>query len=100
MTFFTREVGMICWMMMRSLRPSTDFDRAAHLVDLDPEVGQDLGGEPLSLAEQAEQEVLGPDVGMARALRLFLGEGEDLLRPLGEPLKWVPDCLRAPAGPT
>ena len=24
MTFFTREVGMICWMMIRSLRPSTD----------------------------------------------------------------------------
>ncbi len=24
MTFLTREVGMICWMMIRSLRPSTD----------------------------------------------------------------------------
>ncbi len=24
MTFLTRDVGMICWMMIRSLRPSTD----------------------------------------------------------------------------
>jgi hypothetical protein len=24
MTFLTRDVGMICWMMIRSSRPSTD----------------------------------------------------------------------------
>src|SRR5713101_8206203 len=24
MTFLTRDVGLICWMMIRSLRPSTD----------------------------------------------------------------------------
>ena len=75
------------------------LDGAAHLVDLDAQVVEDLGGQPLTFAQQAEQEVLRTYVRMVRALGLLLGEGEDLLRSLSEPLKGIQDSLRAPPGP-
>ena len=75
------------------------LDGAAHLVDLDAQVVEDLGGQTLTFAQQAKQEMLGADVRMVRALGLLLGEGEDLLRSLGEPLKGIQDSLRAPPGP-
>ncbi len=99
MTFFTRDVGMICWMMIRSLRPSTDFDRAADLVYLDTEIVQDLGRKSLSFTEQSKQQVLCADVRVMRTLGLFLGKREHLLRPFGEALERVQNRLHCPSGP-
>ena len=61
-----------------------ELDRRAHLVELDAQVRQDLGGDALALADQPEQQVLGADVVVVEALGLFLREGQDLPRPLGE----------------
>ena len=43
----------------------------------------------IALADQAEQEVLGPDVGLADALRLILRQDEDLPRIVGEPVEMI-----------
>ena len=46
--------------------------------------GQDLGCYAVALADQAEQDVLGPDVVVAELQRLAQGELQDLLGPRGE----------------
>ena len=58
-------------------------------VDLDAEVVQHLGGEAFAFAQQTKEQVLGADVGVMRALSLFLSQRQDLLRSLGKPLKGV-----------
>ena len=52
--------------------------------EVSPERDEDLGGDALALADQAEQHVLGPDVGVAELQRLAQRELEDLLGPRGE----------------
>src|SRR5262249_31631354 len=54
------------------------------VLDLDLQVAQDLRGDALALADEAEEEVVGPDVGVAEVARLLEGELEDLLRPRRE----------------
>ncbi len=39
-------------------------DLLAHLVEVGAELDEDLGGDALALADEAEQDVLGPDVCM------------------------------------
>src|ERR1700737_22516 len=46
MTFLTREVGMICWMMMRSFRPSTDSMVARTLLISTPRLLSTLAARP------------------------------------------------------
>ena len=65
------------------------LDRRADLVDLDAQVVQDLGGEALAFAKQPEEQVLGADIRMVRALGLFLGQRQDLFRSLRESFKGV-----------
>ena len=65
------------------------LDGGADLVDLNPEVVQHLGGEALAFAQQTKEQVLGADIGMVRALGLFLGQRQDLLRSLRKSLKGV-----------
>ena len=59
-------------------------DLLAHVLELQAEVDQHLGGDALVLAQQAEQDVLGADVGMAEGARFFAGEFEHLLGLRGE----------------
>src|SRR5439155_11163048 len=51
---------------------------------LGPELLQDLGGHALALADQPEQDVLGPDVVVPELKRFAQRELQDLLRPRGE----------------
>jgi hypothetical protein len=51
----------------------------AHVLELDAEVRQDLGGDALVLLDEPEQEVLGADVVVPEVARLLHGELEHLL---------------------
>src|SRR6478736_5400330 len=55
-------------------------DLLADLVELRAELDEDLGGDALALADQAEQDVLGADVAVAELERLAERVLEDLLR--------------------
>src|SRR5580693_7305484 len=48
---------------------------------------QRLGCHPAVLADEAEQDVLGPDVFVVKHPGLFLGQYYDAPRPVGEPLE-------------
>src|ERR1019366_6078900 len=72
------------------------LDSAADPADLDAQAVEDLGGHALLLVQQAEQQVFRADVRMVIALRLLLGEGDDLLGSLGEALEWVHVHLTMP----
>ena len=54
-------------------------DFVARALDVDVEVFEDFGGHAVAFAEEAEQDVLGTDVGVAECLGLLAGEGKDLL---------------------
>ena len=66
-------------------------DDADHLgadaLDGDVERLEDAGGEALLLAEQPEQDVLGPDVVVLERARFFLREDHDLAGPFCESLE-------------
>ena len=59
-------------------------DLLADPVEVGAELDEDLGGDALALADEAEQDVLGPDVVVAELQRLAQAQLEDLLRPGGE----------------
>ena len=54
-------------------------DLAANLLEVGAEVLEDVRGDALTLDEQPEQQVLGADVVVAHATRLFKGDLDDLL---------------------
>ena len=56
-------------------------DLVARALDVDVEGLEDAGGDALALAQEAEQDVLGADIGMVERLRLLAGERQDLLHP-------------------
>src|SRR5579872_6893480 len=58
-----------------------------NVVQLHVELHQHACSESLILPEQAEQEVLGPDVRVPETPRFVLPEDDDLSRPLGEALE-------------
>ena len=53
----------------------------AHVLQLEPEVHEDLGGYALLLSQEAEQQVFRADVVMVEVARLFDGILDDLLGP-------------------
>ncbi len=61
-----------------------ELDGSADLGQLDVHVLEDARGDTLALADEAEQQMLGPDVVVVEALRLVLRESEDLSRPVCE----------------
>ena len=60
------------------------FDLLLNLVELDAEILQNGRGDALTLADQAEQDVLGPHVLVVEACGLLARHREDLPHPLGE----------------
>ena len=62
----------------RALRQDPD-DLVADLVEVDPERLEDTGGDPLALADEAEEQVLRADVVVAEAAGLVDGELDDAL---------------------
>src|ERR1700733_622409 len=70
------------------LAPAADLpDLLAPRRLIDPEQLQRPGCHPAVLADEAEQDVLGPDVVMVQHPGLFLGQYYDAPRPVGEPLE-------------
>ena len=61
-----------------------ELDRAAHLVQLDAKIAEHLGGNAFTFADEPEQQVLGPDVVVVKALRLLLRKLQDFSRSLGK----------------
>ncbi len=59
------------------------------LLQLDAQVGQHFGRHPVAFAHQSQQQVLGPDVVVVEALRLFLRQAQHLARPLREFLELI-----------
>jgi hypothetical protein len=53
-------------------------DFLAGLLDVDVEILEDARGHAVAFAQQAEQDVLGADVGVVERLGFLGGEGEDL----------------------
>ena len=62
-------------------------DLRAHALDGDVEALQHSGREPLLLAQQPEQDVLGADVVVLERARLFLRENDNLAGPFCESLE-------------
>ena len=65
------------------------LDLLADGVEGDPEAFERLGRDTLTLVDQAQQDVLGPDVVVVEHLRLFLGEDDDATGTVGESLEHV-----------
>ena len=67
-------------------------DLRAHALDGDVERLEDTGGEPLLLAQETEQDVLGADVVVLEDAGFLLGEDDHLAGPLCEALEhgWDP----------
>jgi hypothetical protein len=59
----------------------------ADLLDRDVERLEHPGGETLLLAQEAEQDVLSPDVVVLQGSRLVLGKDDDLAGSLGKALE-------------
>src|SRR5438270_149631 len=76
------------------LVPAQDrFDGLPDLADLHAQVPENLGSESLALPQQPKEKMLRPDVAVMRPFSFFLGERENLLRSLCEPLERVQSLL-------
>ena len=64
----------------------------AHSVDVHPQLSQHHWGRALGEAQQPQQQMLGSDVGMVRALGFFLGKCQRLLSVRREPLERIHGC--------
>ena len=60
------------------------LDLLAHHVEGHAEGVEGLGGHPFALADETEQDVLGPAEGVVQVARLFLGQDEDSTGPVCE----------------
>src|SRR5690242_11848036 len=69
--------------------PDDKFDGAAYFVKFNAEVAQNLCGNPLALADEAKEQMLGADVVVVEALCFFLGETQDLPGTLSKFVKTV-----------
>ena len=67
--------------------PDDPDDLRPDLLHRDFKPLEDPCRETFLFAQQAEEDVLGPDVVVLEGTRLFLGQDDDLARPLGEPLE-------------
>ncbi len=87
------------------IAPTDDkFDGAANFIQFHAEVAQHLRGNPVALADEAQEQMLGADVVVVEALRFFLGETQDFAGSLSkffEPVSVVhydTPCTASPKG--
>jgi hypothetical protein len=73
----------------RRLLTLTDdlLDLLAHALQGDAETLQSLGSHPLTLVDETQEDVLGPDVVVVEHPGLFLGQDDNPSRSIGEPLE-------------
>src|SRR6266699_1815087 len=69
------------------------FDGLTSPFEIDPQASEHVAGHAFPLAKQAKQKMLGADVVVVEALRLFLGKTHGMPGPLGEPVKTPPPVL-------
>src|SRR5215472_13286423 len=62
--------------------PNDKFDRTADFVEFHTEIAEHLGRDPVALADQTQQQMLGADIIMVEALGFFLCEAQHLASPL------------------
>ena len=73
--------GTTGWRLLTSLVTRDHLnDLLAHMSQVGAQADEDLGGDTLALAHEAEQHVLGADVVVTQLKRLTEGQLEDLLR--------------------
>ena len=73
------------------------LDLGAHGLERDAERLERLGGDALALVDQAEQDVLGPDVVVVEQPRFFLRQDDDSAGPVGESVRtWRPSSEPKP----
>ena len=79
------------------------FDFELDLFRREPHLLEDGDGDPVFFAEDAEEEVFGPQVVVLVALGLFAGQDDDLASPVGKLLEharllsfWVGGRKRLP----
>ena len=72
------------------------LDLGANRLQADPEGLEGLGGDAFALVDEAEQDVLGPDVVVVEQPRLFLGEDDHSASPVCEPFEQ--DCSSRTGG--
>ena len=63
------------------------LDLPADTLERDPEARERLAGDAVVLPNQAEQQVLGPDVVVVQHPRLFLGQDDGAAGSVGEALE-------------
>ena len=84
-------VGVLLARLVSGVGPADELcdrtadDLVADLVEVDPERLEDAGGDPLALADEAEEQVLRADVVVAEAARLVDGQLDDALGPRRQP---------------
>ena len=64
-------------------------DLLADAAEVRAELDEHLRGDALALVDEAEQDVLGPDVGVVEQARFLLGEDDDPAGPIGETFEHV-----------
>src|SRR5215831_364534 len=67
--------------------PNDKFDRTADFVEFHTEIAEHLGRDPVALADQTQQQMLGADIIMVEALGFFLCEAQHLASPLRKLIK-------------
>ena len=76
------------------VRPDRLLDLLAHDVKGDPQGVEGLGGDPLTLADQAQQDVLGSDEGVVEVAGFLLREYEDSAGPVCESFEQFSSFVR------
>ena len=78
------------------------FDLGAHGLERDAERLERLGGDALAFVDQAEQDVLGPDVVVVEQARLFLRQDDDSAGSIGEAFEhgWDPPLVQSDGRPS
>src|ERR1700738_5336248 len=83
-----RRVGNIADHFRFRTRPDLLLDFHSHGFEIEPHLLEDGDGHALPQLDQAEQQMLGPDVIMIEAIGFFSSESQDLLGPRGKIVHW------------
>src|SRR2546423_5168415 len=83
-----RRVGNVADHFRLRPRPDLLLDFHPHSLEIEPHLLEDVDGHALPQLDQAEQQMLGPDVIMIEAIGFFSSESQDLLGPRSEIIHW------------
>ena len=84
-----RRVGNVADHFRFRPRPDLLLDFHPHGFEIEPHLLEDVDGHALPQLDQAEQQMLGPDVIMIEAVGFFSSERQDLLGARGKIIHWL-----------